>query len=149
MAAASGHDISIHMYRYPLHDGLQDITFKWNALIADAYIDGSDYLYQFSDDTTFLVPGWPEHLVGCLESQGGFRMSGLVDKRNNKTMTLAMSGRMHLDISGPFGLPSSRISIPTTGHNISTTGISAAVRIGTCLTSRPKGDGMQHVNTLN
>jgi hypothetical protein len=66
-------------------------SYKYNALIAQAYADGCDYMYQYSDDAWFISPGklrlvapvysllsdnlvldWPRTFAKRMEQNGGF-----------------------------------------------------------------------------
>lgn len=116
-------EFPVTISRFPLNKGLIDITFKWDELIKEAYIDGckyfhffkrettfktlflfkikGDYFYQYSDDTLFLTEGWASSFVDCLENQNGFGIAGMTDTNNPVgTVTLSFSGRKHINIFG-------------------------------------------------
>lgn len=50
-------DIHLRLHRYPLNPDLFDLAYKYNHLMAQAYADGCDYLYQYSDDAYMVTPG--------------------------------------------------------------------------------------------
>lgn len=94
--------ILIRIHRYPLNPGLLDITWKYNALAAQAYADGCTYVYQFSDDVAFETAGWAPALASFLDTYNGFGTTGVKDRMNEGTMTLGASGRVHMAIQGEF-----------------------------------------------
>lgn len=102
MSEENGVPLRFKTIRYPMNYGLIDITAKWNMVIDQAYRDGCDYFYQFSDDTKFLSNGWTGALVNCLENQHGFGTAGMTDVHNCCTITLSFSGRKHIELFGSY-----------------------------------------------
>ena len=93
---------TLHAFRYPLMSPLMDITRKFNLLIDDAYREGCDYMYQYSDDTLMIDDGWATALVDCLQANDGLGAGGMVDLANKGTVTLSMAGRKHIEIFGSY-----------------------------------------------
>jgi hypothetical protein len=79
-------------------------------LCVQAYADGCDYLYQYSDDFQFLDDGWIDALTKRLKQTNNFGSAGMLDARREESgksqlMTLAMAHRTHLDLLGWFWPP--------------------------------------------
>jgi hypothetical protein len=98
-------NVSTRFIRYPLNPQLVDITFKYNQLIRQAYVDGCDYAYQFSDDAAINSPAWAETIADYLDARHGFGTAGMRDMANSNTMTLGASGRVHIEINDGFFWP--------------------------------------------
>lgn len=94
--------IPVRVFRYALNPGLRDIAWKYNLLINQAFQDGCEYFYQFSDDAVFNTPNWADAIVRQLDSTNGFGTAGVLDTRNHGTMTLGASGRVHIELQGTF-----------------------------------------------
>ena len=99
--------IQFHVHRYPLVGPLVDITVKYNMLIMQAYVDGCDYLYQYSDDTEFFdsARDWPLKMIDDFQQRRGFGTWGMTDQTNVGTMTLGASSRLHMELQGWFWPP--------------------------------------------
>eukprot|EP01117_Protostelium_nocturnum_P017895 TRINITY_DN736_c0_g2_i1.p1 TRINITY_DN736_c0_g2~~TRINITY_DN736_c0_g2_i1.p1 ORF type:complete len:534 (+),score=217.11 TRINITY_DN736_c0_g2_i1:539-2140(+) len=98
----NGMDVPLHIYRWPLSHGLVDITWKWNQIIKKAYEGGCEYIYQYSDDTTFLINNELDTLVDLFKKQSNFGDGGMFDNNNPTLLTLSMSHRNHIDALGSY-----------------------------------------------
>ncbi|MDP2436978.1 MAG: hypothetical protein Q8P67_14610, partial [archaeon] len=102
----TGHRVGFRVFRYPLVGRLVDITAKYNMLMLQAYADGCDYMYQYSDDSEFqhTASDWPLSMIDSFEARQGFGTWGLVDP-SAETMTLGASSRSHIALQGWFWPP--------------------------------------------
>ena len=99
--------IGFRLFRYPFYGKFRDITAKYNMLILQAYADGCDYMYQYSDDTEFNDESrdWPIQMLKDYADRKDFGTWGMRDLQNMVTMTLGASSRTHIDLNGWFWPP--------------------------------------------
>jgi len=72
------------------------------AIILQAFVDGCDYFYQWSDDFQWLTQSWARYLVTALEEDMSLGGGGAND---GYLMQLGFSGRHHVNAVGAFWGP--------------------------------------------
>jgi hypothetical protein len=76
-----------------------------NALAAQAYDDGANYLFQLNDDLEFKTAGWSDKFTDDLVSNplhANLGVTGPMDLNMPRILTQSFVARVHLDIFPTF-----------------------------------------------